>query len=77
MFQHLVIRHAPDGAPSDGRLVGQTAAYLTTLGLQGWQLVSTAVLHDGALLLFFRRYLDAPPTSYNIDIPPEVEVTFL
>jgi hypothetical protein len=77
VFQHLVIRHAPDGAPSDGRLVGQTAAYLTTLGLQGWQLVSTAVLVDGALLLFFRRYLDAPPTSYNIDIPPELEVTFL
>jgi hypothetical protein len=77
VFQHLVIRHAPGGAPSDGRLTGQTAAYLTTLGLQGWQLVSTAVLVDGALLLFFRRYLDAPPTSYNIDIPPELDVTFL
>jgi hypothetical protein len=72
-----VIRHAPGGHPSDGRLVGQTAAYITTLGLQGWQLVSTSVLLDGALLLFFRRYMDAPPTSYTIDVPPDVEVTFL
>jgi hypothetical protein len=35
------------------------------------------VLHNGALLLFFRRYMDAPPTSYTIDVPPELEVTFL
>jgi hypothetical protein len=77
VFQHLVIWHAPNGHPSDGRLAGQTAAYITTLGLQGWQLVSTSVLVDGALLLFFRRYMDAPPTSYNIDVPAELEVTFL
>jgi hypothetical protein len=77
VFQHLVLRHAPGGAPSDGRLVGPSASYLTTLGMQGWQLVSTSVLHDGALLLFFRRYLDAPPTSYSVDVPPELEVTYL
>jgi hypothetical protein len=77
VFQHLVIRHFPNGLPSDGRFEATTSAYITTLGLQGWQLVSTSVLHNGALLLFFRRYMDAPPTSYTIDVPPELEVTFL
>ena len=72
MWEHLSVRHQRDGGASDGRFSEPVSSYLADLGHQGWEMVSTAVLHDGTLLMFFKRPArpDAPTPA---DPPGELQ----
>lgn len=74
MVETLITRHSTKGGAFDGDWSRDTRYFLRELAHKGWRVVSTSVLQNGLMLVFWEN---ANPPSDPVSIPDDVDGTYL